>query len=110
VPTFTSRSCRRNIAPPLALRLLYTPSNLMLISSSERRLGSKQGGTTNEYYHLTSAQHTIVSNTTASFTTADETKLDNITVTQAVNLDTMESDIAALANGMVYKGNWDAST
>lgn len=72
-------------------------------------LGSKQGGTTNEYYHLTSAQHTIVSNTTASFTTTDETKLDNITVTQAVNLDTMESDIAALANGMVYKGNWDAS-
>lgn len=72
-------------------------------------LGSKQGGTTNEYYHLTSAQHTIVSNTTASFTTADETKLDNITVTQAVNLDTMEADIAALANGMVYKGNWDAS-
>ncbi len=41
---------------------------------------------------------------------ADGTKLDFITVTQAVNLDQMEIDIAALANGMVYKGDWDASS
>jgi len=40
----------------------------------------------------------------------DGTKLDYITVTQAVNLDQMETDIAALANGMVYKGNWDVSS
>ena len=40
---------------------------------------------------------------------ADGTKLDFVTVTQAVDLDQMETDIAALANGMVYKGNWDAS-
>ena len=40
---------------------------------------------------------------------ADGTKLDYITVTQAVSLDQMEIDIAALANGMVYKGDWDAS-
>lgn len=59
--------------------------------------------------YLTDAQQTIIAATTASFTTADETKLDNITVTQAVDLDQMEIDIAALANGMVYKGNWDAS-
>ena len=39
----------------------------------------------------------------------DGAKLDNITVTQAVDLDQMEIDIAALANGMVYKGDWDAS-
>ena len=39
----------------------------------------------------------------------DGAKLDNITVTQAVDLDQMEVDIAALANGMVYKGDWDAS-
>jgi hypothetical protein len=37
---------------------------------------------------------TVLTNTTASFTTADETKLDFITVTQAVNLDTIESDTA----------------
>lgn len=40
----------------------------------------------------------------------DGTKLDYISVTQAVNLDEMETDIAALANGMVYKGDWDASS
>jgi len=40
----------------------------------------------------------------------DGTKIDYITVTQAVNLDEMETDIAALANGMVYKGDWDASS
>jgi hypothetical protein len=36
----------------------------------------------------------VLANTTASFVTADETKLDWITVTQAVNLDTIESDTA----------------
>lgn len=40
------------------------------------------------------AYSSVLANTTASFTTADETKLDFITVTQAVNLDTMESNIA----------------
>tara|TARA_R100000951_G_scaffold36292_3_gene31033 strand:+ start:9832 stop:13371 length:3540 start_codon:yes stop_codon:yes gene_type:complete len=40
----------------------------------------------------------------------DGTKLDLITVTQAVDLDQMETEIAALANGMVYKGNWNASS
>lgn len=48
--------------------------------------------------------------TTNKFVTAtDIGKLWNITVTQAVDLDQMEADIAALANGMVYKWNWDAS-
>ena len=55
------------------------------------------------------AYSSVLQNTTASFVTADETKLDYISVTQAVDLDQMETDIAALANGMVYKGNWDAS-
>lgn len=43
------------------------------------------------------------------FTSALNNKLALITVTQAVDLDQMESDIAALANGMVYKDEWDAS-
>ena len=47
--------------------------------------------------------------TSVPFTTNDEAKLDFITVTQAVDLDQMEIDIAAFANGMVYKGAWDAS-
>lgn len=41
---------------------------------------------------------------------AIKTKTDYLTVTQAVDLDQMETDIAALANGMVYKGDWDASS
>jgi hypothetical protein len=40
----------------------------------------------------------------------DGAKLDYITVTQAVSLDQMEIDIAALANGMVYKGDWSAAS
>ena len=40
----------------------------------------------------------------------DGAKLDYITVTQAVSLDQMETDIAALANGMVYKGDWSAAS
>lgn len=51
----------------------------------------------------------VLAGTTASFLTAQETKLGHISVTQAVDLDQMETDIAALANGMVYKGDWDAS-
>ena len=48
--------------------------------------------------------------TTNKFATqAEKDKLWHITVTQAVDLDQMEADIAALANGMVYKWNWDAS-
>lgn len=40
----------------------------------------------------THANKTVLDNTTASFTTADETKIDHITVTQAVDLDAIESD------------------
>jgi len=41
---------------------------------------------------------------------ADGTKLDFVTVKQAVNLDQMETDIAALENGMVDKGDWNAGS
>lgn len=47
---------------------------------------------TNSHTH---SNKTILDNTTASFLTAHETKLGHITVTQAVDLDTMESNIAA---------------
>lgn len=46
---------------------------------------------------------------TNAFTDADQSKVNNLTVTQPVDLDQMETDIAALSDGMVYKGNWDAS-
>lgn len=44
-----------------------------------------------------------------SYPSSDETKVGFLSVTQAVDLDRMETDIAALANGMVYKGDFDAS-
>ena len=52
------------------------------------------------------AYSNVLANTTASFTTADETKLDNITITQAVNLDTIETDSHTHSNKAVL----DATT
>lgn len=52
------------------------------------------------------AYSSVLANTTASFTTADETKLDNITITQAVNLDTLETDSHTHSNKAVL----DATT
>ena len=55
----------------------------------------------------------VLDGTTASFTTADETKLDFITVTQAVDLDTMESDIAtnnAKVSNATHTGEVTGST
>jgi len=48
-------------------------------------------------------------NAKVTYPSADATKVGHITVTQAVNLDTMESDIAALEQAVVLKGLWDAS-
>lgn len=55
------------------------------------------------------AYSSVLANTTASFTTADETKLDYITVTQAVDLDAIETRVNALDAAVVLKGTWDAS-
>lgn len=51
----------------------------------------------------------VLTNTTASFTTAQETKLGHITVTQAVDLDAIESRVNDLDAAVVLKGVWDAS-
>jgi len=78
-------------------------------TSNHNHLGGLQGGTVDEYYHLTNAEHTVVGNTSGTNTGDQdisgiainagdiddiEAKTDFITVTQAVDLDTMESDIA----------------
>jgi len=55
------------------------------------------------------AYNSVLAGTTASFLAAHETKLDFISVTQAVDLDQMETDIASLSSGMIYEGDWDAS-
>ena len=51
----------------------------------------------------------ILQGTTASFTTAQETKLGHITVTQAVDLDAIETRVNALDAAVILRGSWDAS-
>ena len=86
-------------------------STKKILTSWERGKLSILSGTNTWDQDLSGLQplDSVLTNTTASYTTADEVKVDHITVTQAVNLDNMETDIAALANGMVYKWDWDAS-
>ena len=57
----------------------------------------------------THANQSILNATTASFTTADETKLDYITVTQAVDLDAIEARVNDLDASVILKWTWDAS-
>jgi len=52
---------------------------------------------------------TVLTNTTASFTTAQETKLGHITITQAVNLDDIETRVNDLDASVILRGSWDAS-
>lgn len=63
----------------------------------------------------TSARHThsnsaVLNATTASFLTADKTKLNHISVTQAVDLDAIETRVNSLDAAVILRGSWDAST
>ena len=51
----------------------------------------------------------ILDATTASFLAAHETKLDYLTVTGAVDLDTIDSRISALDQAVIIMGSWAAS-
>lgn len=62
--------------------------------------------TTARHNHTNKA---ILDATTASFTTADETKIDHISVTQAVDLDAIETRVNSLDAAVVLRGSWDAS-
>ena len=42
-------------------------------------------------------------------TTTEQTKLGHITVTQAIDLDQLETDVAALSGGVLFKGVWSPS-
>jgi hypothetical protein len=56
------------------------------------------------------ANASVTANTAkVTYPSADSTKVGNITVTQAVDLDQMETDINALSDGMTYKGDWAAN-
>jgi len=55
------------------------------------------------------AYSAILAATTASFLTTDETKLDYISITQAVDLDAIETRVNALDAAIILMGTWDAS-
>lgn len=55
------------------------------------------------------AYSAVLAGTTASFTTADETKLGHITVTQPVDLDAIETRVNALDAAVILMGTWNAS-
>lgn len=55
------------------------------------------------------AHSAVLDATTASFLTAQETKLGHISVTQAVDLDAIETRVNALDAAVVLRGSWDAS-
>ena len=52
---------------------------------------------------------TVLAATTASYTTADETKVDYLTVTAATDLDAIRSRVDGLDAAVVLQGTWDAS-
>lgn len=55
------------------------------------------------------AYSAVLAATTASFLTAHATKLGHISVTQAVDLDAIETRVNALDAAVILKGTWDAS-
>lgn len=55
------------------------------------------------------AHSSVLDATTASFLTAQETKLSYLTVTQPVDLDDIETRVNNLDAAVVLKGSWDAS-
>jgi len=69
-------------------------SRVELSTDDHNSLTNLQGGAGGDYYHLTSV---------------DATKVGHLTVTQAVDLDTMESDVSANTAKVSYPGNADAT-
>lgn len=80
-------------------------------------LNSPQLNGQNAAYYLSRANHTgtqsadtITDGTTNKvFTATDETKLNHITVTNDINLDTLQQTVDSLESAVVLKGTWDAS-
>lgn len=71
----------------------HSHSNLVLLETYTQSEADLADAVAKKHSH---ANQSVLDATTASFTTADETKLDFISVTQAVDLDAMESAIAAV--------------
>lgn len=80
------------------------------ITDFDTEVGNHPDVSANTGARHTHANQGTLDATEQPYTTAEQTKLGHISVTQAVDLDQMENDINALANGMVYQGNFDASS
>lgn len=85
-----------------------TNAGLMSSAQNDKLAGIESGATADQTGAEIKTAYEAEADTNA-YTDADSAKVGHISVTQAVDLDQMETDIAALANGMVYQGNWDAS-
>lgn len=80
------------------------------VSVAHNDTTSKQGGTTNEYYHLTSAEHTIVQNTSGT-NTGDETAarigaIVNVATDYTTPLDADKIGIWDVANSLFKSVTW----
>ena len=97
-----------NVAITWATKTKITYDSKGLVTSWTDATTADIADSTDRRY-VTDAQRTIIQNTTASFTTAQETKLGYISITQAVDLDALETAVAALDQATILKWTWDAS-
>lgn len=99
---FTNERAQDGVGSVVGNGLDYDdPSGAIAVDETElahNSLGGKQGGTTNEYYHLTSAQNTVVGNTSGT-NTGDQTSIVGITGTKA------QFDTAVTDGNFLYVGD-----
>lgn len=84
------------------LKATYDTDNDGVVDNSEQLNGQAPS------YYLSTDNHTN-GTTNKVFTATEKTKLGNITITQAVDLDALETTVAALDQATILKGSWDAS-
>lgn len=92
----TSSNSNNKVDWPAGTKVLYIVQDSELATDMENMV---EGPTAKI---LTPSERTSIANSAS--------KLGLITVTQPVDLDQMEADIAAFSGGMTYRGTWDAST
>lgn len=84
------------------LKATYDTDNDGVVDNSEQLNGQAPS------YYLSTDNHTN-GTTNKVFTATEKTKLGHITITQAVDLDALETAVAELDQATILKGSWDAS-
>lgn len=84
----------------------HSHTNLALLETYTQTEVNLADAVTKRHDHSNKATLDLI---TAAYTIAEQTKVGHISVTQAVDLDQMELDIAALDAAVVLQGVWDAS-